>query len=306
VWDPAAEPGVRTLFKAGNTAGCLAVSADGARVAVGPRGLGNPMFHLVRVFDPATGAELRAVPGTGDVAFHPDGNRLATGRVGGGVAVWDATTGAEVWGKPAPGLPGLGPNAPGCQRVAFSPDGRLLACWDVRGGGVRLYAADDGAEVGAVAAGGGFVYSIAFAPDSRRLAVAAKDRLAVYDVTTGTAVQWEEAAAGAFAVAFTPDGATLAAAEDKEVRLRDAATGRVVRAFVGSPGRVNALAFGANGTRLVTGACDRRVQVWDADSGRELLALPGVGGAVTAVAWDRDRVFALDDSLRVWPAPPAE
>jgi WD40 repeat protein len=80
----------------------------------------------------------------------------------------------------------------------------------------------------------------------------------------------------------------------------------VVRSFVGSPGRVTALAVGQGGTRLVTGSCDRRVQVWDVHSGRELISLPAVGGAVMAVAWDRDRVFALDDSLRAWPAPVAK
>jgi hypothetical protein len=42
------------------------------------------------------------------------------------------------------------------------------------------------------------------------------------------------------------------------------------------------------------------VQVWDVESERELLSLPGVGEAVTAVSWTGDRVFALDDALRLW------
>jgi WD40 repeat protein len=149
--------------------------------------------------------------------------------------------------------------------------------------------------------GDGFVNALAFSPDSRGLAVAAKDRLTVWDVATRARLPWDDARE-AFAVAFSPDGKWVAAAEAKVVRLRDATTGRVEREFVGNSARVNALAFDRTGTRLVTGASDRRVQVWDVASGRELLSLTGVVEAVTAVAWDGERIFALDDAVRVWSA----
>ncbi|MBX9627228.1 MAG: hypothetical protein K2X82_25720, partial [Gemmataceae bacterium] len=102
------------------------------------------------------------------------------------------------------------------------------------------------------------------------------------------------------------DGRWLATADDDHViRLREPATGRAVREFVGSPARVNALAFHPDDTRLLSGGDDREVRVWDVGSGLELLALPAVADVVAAVAWPSpgDRVYALDGAaVRVWPA----
>jgi WD40 repeat protein len=76
----------------------------------------------------------------------------------------------------------------------------------------------------------------------------------------------------------------------------------VTLSFAGTPTHVTALAFSPDGSRLVTAGSDHSVRVWDAETGQELLALPGVGGPVAGVAWDRagERVFALDDAIRVW------
>jgi len=174
VWDLSRHPGLDTLAGPGPWAGTLAVSPDGARVAVGPRPYGTPSGDRVLVLDAATGRELRRLPTAGDVAFSPDSRRLATGWPGGGVTLWDAETGAAVWSRPD----GAGP---GGRRLAFSPDGSQLAVADPRGG-VRLLATADGSPAGSLGSGGGVVHAVGFSPDGSRLAVAGADGLDLWDV----------------------------------------------------------------------------------------------------------------------------
>ncbi|HEX5272820.1 MAG TPA: hypothetical protein VFW33_20120, partial [Gemmataceae bacterium] len=65
-------------------------------------------------------------------------------------------------------------------------------------------------------------------------------------------------------VAFSPDGKLIAvAAGERPVRLFDATTGKEARQFGGLQGKINALAFSPDGTRIVTAGQDGTAIVWD-------------------------------------------
>jgi WD40 repeat protein len=107
---------LRLLTAEGSTASGLAFAPDGKTLA----SAGSPAGGKVRLWDTATGAELRSLQGSGAVAFSPDGKILAAATKAGDVRLWDPPTGREV-GR-FPGEPGWTIN-----RLAFAPDGKALA-----------------------------------------------------------------------------------------------------------------------------------------------------------------------------------
>src|SRR5262249_13514413 len=102
----------------------------------------------VKLWDTATGLEIRTLRGHGDqvlgVAFHPDGQRLASCSTDKTVKIWDSVSGQE--------LLTLKGHTSLVYTVSFSPDGHRLASAGAGGGlaepTVRLWeaATEDGTE----------------------------------------------------------------------------------------------------------------------------------------------------------------
>ena len=134
---------------------------------------------MVKVWDVASWEELRTlwdhVGEVDDVAFSPDGTRLATAATAERtVKVWDANSGQK--------LLTLSGHDNGVIRLAFSPDGRRMATASADGT-ARVWDATTGKELLSLGHPER-VWGIAYSSDGSRLATASWDQTArMWDVT---------------------------------------------------------------------------------------------------------------------------
>jgi WD40 repeat protein len=266
-----------------------------------------------------------------DVAYSPDGQRLAT-TSGHDLTVWDALTGKELLYIPGSLEDGQ------TTGIAFSPDGKRLAVAggsvssrrpDDKGGNrgfVRILDAATGKELRTLKGHGDIAFGVAFSPDGTRLASAGGENafggvgpaeLNVWDVATGkqlldlrghTHTVWQ--------VAFSPDGKTLAStSDDGTARLWDAATGRELRVLRGHRGGVTGLGFSPDGKHLATaaGTMDTKpaeVKVWDLVTGQAILSWRAHTGLIPRLAFSPDgkclATGGWDRTVRVWDAATGE
>lgn len=250
----------------------LAYSPDGTRLA----GLS---YDGVSLFDVETGQALHDLNFTGDfvrqvsgdggdarsaaVAFSPDGNLIAAGRLDGTVWLWNATTGEHITT--------LNSQESLVYGLVFSPDGAQLVVssglsflsdpkvrvWDVASQ-TLLLTLNDFAE-------GSEVVRVAVSKDTIAATGGFRDpSLRAWNLQTGALLFTQPLTENALGLAFSPDGSLIASSggsTDNRVYLWDAATGERL-AGLPHPTPVTNLAFSPDGTRLATVGSNGPILIW--------------------------------------------
>jgi WD40 repeat protein len=233
-----------------------------------------------------------------NLAFSPDGKRLASVSGDGALRVWEITTGKEVFqghsARPS---------------VAFSPDGKWLAS-PTREGTVRIWDATTGQE-GRLFRGPIGVVISAFSPDWARLATVGEDGTArVWDVSTGREacrLMNGHVGLGEGSLAFSDDGTRLAAScQYGFVKMWNAATGQVILCQQGH-GIVRNVTFSPGGSSLASCGSAPCVRVWDVRTAEGSLSLEGEGQEqIVNLAYSPDgtRLAAArqDQTIKVYDA----
>jgi WD40 repeat protein len=263
-----------------------------------------------------------------DVAFSPDGQRIASASSDETVRIWDAVNGAEL-----AVLVGHDERAVirGFKCVAFSPDGRLIATgsYDET---IRIWDGNSYAQLRVLRGHEDSIASVAFSPDSQRIVSTSSDKtVRVWDAENGTQLLAFYGHKDDVNTAnFSPDGKRIASGSgiwvrlqewdisddvtghtwDCTVRLWDPDNGKEHAILQGHDSGICSLAFSPDGNRLVTGSYDKTIRIWDASSGRQLAVLRGHEAAVGALALSHDgrRIVSGaggwpiegDSSVRVW------
>jgi WD40 repeat protein len=185
VWDAASGKLVHRLTGLTGTVNSMAVSPDGrwlASCSSNPKpGHGD---EVLRLWDLHTGREAKRLPhkflATWDLAFSPDGTRLAAGGIElhrlrpGRVQVWEVPSGRDFLT--------FDTHTGTVHRVAFSPDGRTLATGGMDAT-LRLWEVATGRERLRLRGHNGVIEALTFAPDGQTLAAASADApVFVWDV----------------------------------------------------------------------------------------------------------------------------
>jgi WD40 repeat protein len=292
----------------------------------------------VRLWDVASGRELRVLRGVGEeayaVAFAPDGKLLAAAGSDPIVRLFDPATGAEV--RALRGHTGR------VACLAFAPDGRLLATgsYDKT---IRLWDPSTGAEVRRLMGHEGRVTAVAFSPDGKTLASGGTtvlwtagsadgraDRVHVWDVAGGTlrrrldergctlafagGGRWLAAAGSVVEVTrdaegITIDGYSMAVVVDTELSrnvLSVQNRGRLASATPDGRAVVSGQGTGlhADGSSLGGGKApvDCRLTLWEVATMKEVLKFEE--DSAKAIAFTRDgrhlAVARIDGELFVW------
>jgi WD40 repeat protein len=253
----------------------------------------------VRVWDAASSEEIARLTGhvhrVWNVAFAPDGLRLASASSDGTVRLWDIASGEEIAKlepaedrRPGKGRRGEGGRpierdqvamdlavgmAPGFLDVAFSSDGRRVVAGSAHQH-VSVWDVASGEEIAHLEGHRGRVWSVAMSSDGTRVASGSEDRtIRIWDLASGEEVARFPTRATAWSVAFSPDGTRLAgASETEDIRLWDLASGQEIARLRGHTGRVLSVAFSPDGALLASASEDQTVRLWDLTAGAELAA----------------------------------
>jgi WD40 repeat protein len=290
VWDITGEkPKLLYTLPAGTTAvAALAFAPNGKTLA---SGAADNQVRLFEIPPPNPVKEKYILQGHTagilSLAYAPDGKLLASGSADATVRVWDTSVAGEP--KERDKLEG---HEGGASAVAFSPDERTLAVgtgkgpvllWNTAGGGKPTLRPPlsfpdrdaSGKPIVNTNGHGGYVYGLAFSPNSQTLASCGADtNIRVWNVTSAKerfVLKGQQAGVvghqlAVTGVAYFPNGQALASCgSDWTVRLWDlnAATPKQRFDPFGHLSHVYSAAFAPDGQTLASGSYDRTVHVWN-------------------------------------------
>jgi len=190
--------------------------------------------------------------------------------------------------------------------LAYDTDGRL---WSVEEPGVLRSWDDNGRPTGRY-----FLIDLetswAFSPQAKLLA-AACDELIVWEVATRQMLARIEVPSWVTSIAFHPSQILVATGhDDGVVRLWNPAEEELVAELSEHSLAVSALAFDADGNRLVSAGEDRVIKVWDVASRKLIRDMPGHTDRIPCIAWHPKGQFVVsvgwDATARVWDVAKGE
>jgi WD40 repeat protein len=247
-----------------NTITSLSFSPDGKYA------LSGSADHNIRLWEVATGRELRTFTGHSDniitAVFSPDGKRVLSAGQDYSLRVWDILTGRAVSTV----------TGDFHEAVAFSPDRQyLLSATHQK---AVLWEVATGKRVRTLKKHAGWITAISFSSDGRYAVSGGDDQtVQLWEVATGRYIHTFTGHSGSInAVALSDDGKrVLSGSSTGEIKLWDAATGKAGPPLPKQAGGITSLAFSPGGNHLVATGNDVAMRLWETRTGRQVRTFLG-------------------------------
>ncbi|MCA9239839.1 MAG: protein kinase [Planctomycetales bacterium] len=252
------------------------------------------------------------------VSYSPSGRQLAAGCADGLIRLVDLPNNQVSAGFLA--------HEGGVLSVAFSPDGQRLlsAGFDNT---ARLWRAASHTEIQALEGHGWWVCDAQFSPDAGQIVTASQEGRVIVWAYNKAEAQYEELKrfdqheGPVYAAKFSPNGEYVASAGyDNLIRvwrpdgvqeadiaarlLNQEEAPTPATELAGHRAPIRAVAFSADGKRLLSASLDNTLRLWDAASGRCIKTLRGHGSAVRSCDFSLDGRWAIsacqDKRVRLW------
>ena len=255
LWDTTTGKLVREFHGSDGGVTSVAFSPDGRLLLTAHHGDRNG----AQLWDVQTSGRVRAFA-EGDAVeqavFTPDGTAVVAAAVGEKnwqpittVHVWNRETGEELLNLSRDGAPA---------RVGVAPDSRYVF---VAGNGLGRWDARTGRERPWKAALPRELCHAVYSPDGRWFALA-NDRHRT-DIWDALAPRIPALSLEGDCPTFSPDGRHVALAVQNDIHLVDLSGAGPTLKRIGHAGAVRALAFSADGKRLLSGSADATALIWD-------------------------------------------
>jgi WD40 repeat protein len=191
--------------------------------------------------------------------------------------------------------------------IAFSPDGSTLATGDGNGH-LRLWDTAKGELRTTIQAHQGWVFSIAWFADGKRVITGGKDRVShIREAAPPWRIlkTFEGHSNDVHAVALTADGATLVSAgDDQTIRVWDVSNAQILRTLTGHERQIPTIALSPDGRLIASASRDQTVRLWDLKTGNEVGVLRGHVGDVMSVKFSPNGKLlasaSYDSTVRLW------
>jgi eukaryotic-like serine/threonine-protein kinase len=310
LWDTTTGNEIRTLNGHAEWVTSVAFSPDGKRLAAAssdayadivsrPQRFSPPSSdQAVKLWDTSTGHEaLTLKEPTGwvqNIAFSPDGKRLASASADKTVKLWNLVTGERMCT--------LKGHTDSVLSVAFSSDGKRLASAS-RDKTIKLWDPASGEQALTLKGHTDSVLSVAFSPDGKRLASASRDKtIKLWDPASGEeALTLKGHTDRVFSVAFSRDGKRLASASlDRTVKFWDPSAGQETLNGKEHTGKIYRVAFSPDGKRLASLSWNGVVKLWDPVTGHETLNRKGRAVVVFSPDGKRLASASSDKTVKLW------
>jgi WD40 repeat protein len=268
-----------------------ALSPDDKLLAVGTyRALTRLYDHRIHLIDLDQGQIIRSLKGhvytIYDLAFSPDGERLASASHDGTLRIWDVKTAKTLQilkGHTEP-VHGVAWKPDGTQVVSGSLD-KTARIWNVDTGTATIVMRDHQDHINAVG----------WSPDGRTIATGSEDKsIRLYEPSGKFRYAWRNLPNQVMSLKFSPDSKRLLYTCGSNTvppigaMMLDMEKGPQLLKYNAHENSPICCAFTTDGKLAVTGDSISRIRVWDSTTGATRLKLDGRGQAMFSAGWSPD------------------